>query len=950
MRSSISLRAVLVFSLAVAMATMFVFPAGTARAASVTWDIVPGTVGAGNGSITGGTGTWNTTNGNWTTDGGANNVAWSNANNDTAVFGGTAGTVTLGEGITVGGLTFNTTNYVVQGVDANTLTFGAASNSIVFNNIAAATITGAVGGSGNVALTAMNPVTAGTLTLNGTSAGGWSGTTTLNNGMTLALAAGNQALFNTSGITLNGGGITLTNTSTAEAALDRVANGAAVTSNGGTITWTNTSGADIYAETIGSVALTSGQLNIVEATNQTGAGSQTLTLSGLAQSGSAAVTFSAASTAPQASGNKNMILVSGASATPAGQIIGPWATTGTAANSQNDYAVYDASGYIVPANIAASTQDTWANATDAYTLSIPAKTATALTATRNIAALKASSTATVTSATTSGSPTFTIAAGHSLNVGDPVALSSFSGDLNNFNVGRVYYVAGVTGTTFTLAATPGGTAINAGAARTVQFTGGLKLDSGINLGTTGILNSGNAPLAIGRTAAGGNVTLPTAGAGNLYITTGLTPVTSANSGLNGRISIEAPIVDNGGALTLVKNGAGVLRLQGTNTYTGGTVINAGTVILTADNNFGDAGKSITFNGSGALSFGPNSSWAFASGGTIDLGSHPITVNNGAVAGLYFNSPNMTMNVPGAITGSGGIIYGRDPVVTYNGGSGGENISLSSTGNNFTGPLTLGVNASENIGTGGDITFNSLADSTSPITFNLGGGGWTVSYGTGATAPLSVPNRPIDLRNSNATIRNQNGTFTMTLGAVSTSTSGAKTLNLGNGGAGGFVAGAITDGLGSISVAKSGTGTWVLSGANTYTGGTTVSAGTLSANAASALGAGSVTVTAGTLQIDAANAMADTAALRLPSAAAKNITMNADDTVGSLFLAGLQQPTGAYTSTGLGSAWMNAGAGILTVGSAATLPLYWDLNGTAAGAVNPPDVDTATGTSDGANMY
>jgi hypothetical protein len=46
------------------------------------------------------------------------------------VFGGTAGTVTLGTSITVGGLTFNTTGYTVT-TGANTLTFGGTNNSIL---------------------------------------------------------------------------------------------------------------------------------------------------------------------------------------------------------------------------------------------------------------------------------------------------------------------------------------------------------------------------------------------------------------------------------------------------------------------------------------------------------------------------------------------------------------------------------------------------------------------------------------------------------------------------------------------------------------------------------------------------------------------------------------------------------------------------------------------------
>jgi hypothetical protein len=99
----------------------------------------------------------------------------------------------------------------------------------------------------NVTLSTTNPATAGVLTLNGTSTGGWTGTTTINPGMTLALAADNQALRNTTGITLNGGGITLTNVNGTEGALDRVSS-AAITSNGGTITYAISSvAAGVYA-------------------------------------------------------------------------------------------------------------------------------------------------------------------------------------------------------------------------------------------------------------------------------------------------------------------------------------------------------------------------------------------------------------------------------------------------------------------------------------------------------------------------------------------------------------------------------------------------------------------------------------------------------------------------------------------------------------------------------
>jgi fibronectin-binding autotransporter adhesin len=104
---------------------------------------------SGNGTTLGGAGTWDTSLARWSNFlSGPYSSAWSNAGNDTAIFGGTtAGSVTLGSPITVGGLQFNTTGYTIT-TGANSITFGAADKTLLFNNIALATISGNVGGSG----------------------------------------------------------------------------------------------------------------------------------------------------------------------------------------------------------------------------------------------------------------------------------------------------------------------------------------------------------------------------------------------------------------------------------------------------------------------------------------------------------------------------------------------------------------------------------------------------------------------------------------------------------------------------------------------------------------------------------------------------------------------------------------------------------------------------------
>lgn len=83
-----------------------------------TWDIDAAA------GVTGGTGAWNTTNTLWTTDAGATNTSWVNAGAapfNNAIFGGTTGTVTLGEAISIRNLNFTNTAgaYTITGSTLN---------------------------------------------------------------------------------------------------------------------------------------------------------------------------------------------------------------------------------------------------------------------------------------------------------------------------------------------------------------------------------------------------------------------------------------------------------------------------------------------------------------------------------------------------------------------------------------------------------------------------------------------------------------------------------------------------------------------------------------------------------------------------------------------------------------------------------------------------------------
>ncbi len=827
-----------------ALAIAALAPSAT-RAATLYWDggIING--GDPTANANGGAGNWNNALTNWDTlaAGGAD-TAWTAG--DIAVFSGTGATVTLTDNITVGGLTFNKVNggttYYTLNANGNTLSFASGDNAIRLNigngGPPNATITGQVAGTGaNVIVAPQSTVASGgssnfgTVFFNGTSTGGWTGATTINAAGTLSTvstaALTNRVLANTSGITLNGGTIQFTRDSNSN--IDAITSNAIGVNGGGTFSVTSTNGGASAIENIGAVTVNSGQMNFVQTANN--ANQLVLTSLSRGSSTTSAATFSSA-----AFGTARW-KVSGAGTTsgwvnadPSNSIIGAWATTGTTAALQTDYAVYNGD-FVTPANTAASAEGTWTDATKQYTLSYAAKTATSLaTATRNIAALKMSSTATtIASTTTIGSPNFAITA-HGFSVGDPVVLGTptATNTIANFTFGQVYYVQSVVdANTITLAATPGGTAINAGTARTdTTITGGLKLDSLKNLGTTGILNSGTAPIAIGRTAAGGNISLPTAGAGSLFINAG-----------SGSIGIDAPIVDNGGALTVVKTGSSILHLSGNNTFIGGLVVNAGTLRLSGTQSFTGG---VTLNGG---AFGDSTDGISAA----ELGSNSVTVNGNAsmnitsletlTGAIAISSTGNLKLITGATSGTlSGVVSGSG-VLTYTNVNG-STLILSNTANTHTGVISIVSDNNQNA----FLAVNSLADSASPGAGNIqmGGGGTLGAYSfalhTGAIAPLILNNRQVELVGDGPSAaylfklsNNSTQAFTINSNLLASGTN-VKTLTLGGSGAGlSTFAGTITNGSHTtLNLTKlDATSTWVLSNAaSSYNGVTTVTAGTL----------------------------------------------------------------------------------------------------------------------------
>ena len=151
----------------------------------------------------GGAGTWDTTSPYWYNSSTPGYQPWVNANNDDAVFGTSGGTVSLGTGITVHNLTFDTTGYLIQ---SDTLTLAGTTPTITAN--ANAAISSVIAGSAGLTKTG-----AGTLTLSGanTTTGGVTlGAGTLN--INHAQALGTGTFIISGGKIDNTSGAAITNT------------------------------------------------------------------------------------------------------------------------------------------------------------------------------------------------------------------------------------------------------------------------------------------------------------------------------------------------------------------------------------------------------------------------------------------------------------------------------------------------------------------------------------------------------------------------------------------------------------------------------------------------------------------------------------------------------------------------------------------------------------------
>lgn len=400
---------------------------------------------------------------------------------------------------------------------------------------------------------------------------------------------------------------------------------------------------------------------------------------------------------------------------------------------------------------------------------------------------------TVTSAS-SASPTVTLSSNSTLNSGALVVGSSFLGStVSAVNIGA---------STVTLA---GNANADIAAATTVSYATApaISLDGGVLRadGTTTLQRAIAADASgVGGAAASDRRIGLSAHGGTIEVTEGNTLT------VTGVVSSQT----TSGFGALVKSGSGTLVLSGANTYAGGTTINAGTLVAGSNTALGASPASLTF--------------APSSGGVFRLGGKSVTLGalsadaDAVIENSAATNGTLVVNTSGAIGFPGTLRDGSSHLLQLTKqGSG----SLTLSGANTHGGDTL-------LSTGTIVLAHSLALQSSTLNQQVGAS-------SGIVFDASVASRAFTFGG----LKN-NGAPTIALENNATSPE-AVTLSLGANNQSTTYGGVFT---GAGSLVKVGTGKLTLTGANTYSGTTSVAAGTLALSGEAALGAGELTLAAG----------------------------------------------------------------------------------------------------------
>ena len=365
------------------------------------------------------------------------------------------------------------------------------------------------------------------------------------------------------------------------------------------------------------------------------------------------------------------------------------------------------------------------------------------------------------------------------------------------------------------------------------------------------------------------------------------------------LTVAGSVADGAAPGRLAKGGDGVLVLGTSNTYTGGTTVTAGTLSISADNQLGTApgvatAGQLALNGGTLLAtqsftLADNRGVALQGTGSVEVAATKVLTVAGAVADgaaqgslAKTGDGTLVLGATDAYTGTttvsagqlkllgGDAIADQAGLVTVNAG-GTLVIGAAETLSRIAGAGTLTLDATLTTGNGldsiysgavgglgglikqgnGTLTLSNAAANTYSGSTTVGAGTLSISadHQLGAVPGAATPGQlaltgGMLLATENFTLAANRGVALQGTGRIAVADTKLLT-----------VAGTVADGAGQGSLAKTGAGTLVLSVANTYSGSTTVDAGTLSIGADNQLGAVPGAATPGQLALQGGTLLA-----------------------------------------------------------------------------------------------
>jgi autotransporter-associated beta strand protein len=356
--------------------------------------------------------------------------------------------------------------------------------------------------------------------------------------------------------------------------------------------------------------------------------------------------------------------------------------------------------------------------------------------------------------------------------------------------------------------------------------------------TAGTLTIGDMTFGQGPQGAGTS--------GTAYTITNGAITLSVGSSITNNTSTTIATALSGAGASLTKWGAATLTLSGASTYTGNVTINQGSVVCAGTGQYGalatasplgnpsTAGRTVSINNGATLLFGGDnqlggpqtgkqpvlglvinaggSVLGFSGGNMNTLG--PVTLNGGSLTtDNGFNALNQSFYLAGGSL----TVGGSSPSLINGGGTSQNGIHLASTTTFSVPDVTLDANP--------DLTVSvALLDRPSNDTgaaaslVKTGTGTMVLSGASSFTGATTINNGVLSLSN-----------VTTFASAVTVNSPG--TLDFQMGGSGAWTFGKSANGNGTVS--KSGSGTVTLTAAQTFSGNTTVNAGSLMLSSSSA---------------------------------------------------------------------------------------------------------------------